>query len=96
MRRFTRLTNGFSKKVENLEAAVALHFVYYNWCRPHQSLKGLTPAQRIGIADGRWSIEKLVGLLDRPVAVTLGDELDAGDFVEAETPRTRRQLPDSN
>ena len=64
MRRFTRLTNGFSKKIENLEHAIALYFMYYNFCRPHMSLKGLTPAQRLGIADGRWSIEKLVGLLD--------------------------------
>lgn len=53
MRRFTRLTNGFSKKIENLEHAIALYFVYYNFCRPHSSLKGLTPAQRIGIAEGR-------------------------------------------
>ena len=64
MRRFTRLTNAFSKKVENLEAAVALHFMHYNFCRPHQSLKGLTPAQRIGIADRRWSVGELVGLLE--------------------------------
>ena len=65
MRRFTRLTNGFSKKVENLEHAVALHFMYYNFCRPHSSLKGLTPAQRLAVADHRWSVEELVGLLDR-------------------------------
>ncbi|MBL8859512.1 MAG: IS1 family transposase [Planctomycetes bacterium] len=63
MRRFTRLTNGFSKKVENLAHAVALHFVHYNFCRMHQTLKS-TPAQAAGLADHRWSMEELVGLLD--------------------------------
>ncbi len=63
MRRFTRLTNAFSKKVENLERAVALHFMHYNYCRPHQSLKGVTPGQRVGLANHRWSLEELVGLL---------------------------------
>lgn len=63
MRRFTRLTNAFSKKVENLEHAVALHFMHYNYCRPHSSLKGLTPAQRVGLSNHRWSLEELVGLL---------------------------------
>lgn len=64
MRRFTRLTNGFSKKVENLEAAVALHFCWYNFARQHQSLGGRTPAQAAGVADHRWSAEEIVGLLD--------------------------------
>ena len=65
MRRFTRLTNGFSKKVENLWAAVALHFMHYNYCRPHMSLgKGVTPAMAAGIATGRWDLEALAGLLD--------------------------------
>ncbi len=63
-RRFTRLTNAFSKKIENLEYAVALHFVHYNFCRPHGSLHGLTPAQRLGVADHRWSLAELVGLLE--------------------------------
>lgn len=65
MRRFTRLTNAFSKKVENHMAAVGLHFAYYNWCRPHQTLNGRTPAMAAGIADRAWSIEDLVALLDR-------------------------------
>jgi IS1 family transposase len=63
MRRFTRLTNGFSKKVANLEAAVSLHFTHYNFCRVHQTL-GKTPAMAAGLADHVWSGEELVGLLD--------------------------------
>src|SRR5579863_628430 len=50
MRRFTRLTNGFSKKIQNLEHAVALHFMHYNFCRVHQSLR-VTPAMAAGVAD---------------------------------------------
>ena len=63
MRRFTRLTNAFSKKLFNLECAVALHFVHYNFCRKHQTL-GTTPAAEAGIADHIWSVEELVGLMD--------------------------------
>lgn len=62
MRRFTRLTNAFSKKVQNLEAAVALHFMHYNFCRVHQSLKG-TPAMAVGLAEKPWNIHDLVNLL---------------------------------
>lgn len=61
MRRFTRLTNVFSKKIENLAHAVSLHFMHYNYCRKHQSL-GKTPAQGAGIADHAWSIEEVVDL----------------------------------
>ncbi len=63
MRRFTRLTNGFSKKVENHGHAIALHFMHYNFCRKHQTLK-TTPAVAAGIADHVWSIEEVVALLD--------------------------------
>ena len=63
MRRFTRLTNAFSKKIENHEAAIALHFMYYNFARVHQTLR-VTPAMEAGIADHAWSIEEVVGLLD--------------------------------
>ena len=62
MRRFTRLTNAFSKKVENLEAAVALHFMYYNFARIHQTLR-VTPAIEAGVSDHVWSVEEIVGLL---------------------------------
>ena len=63
MRRFTRLTNAFSKKIENHEAAIALHFMHYNFCRIHQTLR-VTPAMEAGIADHFWEIEELVALLD--------------------------------
>ncbi len=63
MRRFTRLTNAFSKKAENLAHAVSLHFMHYNFCRKHQTINK-TPAQAAGVADHRWTIEELVGLLD--------------------------------
>lgn len=65
MRRFTRLTNAFStKKVENLEAAVALHFMYYNFGRVHQTLR-VTPAMEAGVADHVWTLAEIVALLDR-------------------------------
>jgi len=63
MRRFTRLTNAFSKKVENHRWAVALHFMDYNFCRIHQTLR-VTPAMEAGIADHVWSLEEVVSLLD--------------------------------
>ena len=62
MRRFTRLTNGFSKKVANLEAAFALFAMHYNFCRIHKTLR-VTPAMAAGIADHPWEIEELVALL---------------------------------
>ncbi len=62
MRRFTRLTNAFSKKIENLEHAVALHFMHYNFCRIHQSLR-ITPAMAAGVTNRLWEIEDIVNLL---------------------------------
>jgi IS1 family transposase len=61
MRRFTRLTNCFSKKIENHGHAVALHFMYYNFVRVHKTLR-VTPAMEAGIADHVWSFEELVSL----------------------------------
>ena len=61
MRRFTRLTNGFSKKVENLEHAVSLHFMHYNFARIHKSLR-VTPAMAAGISDHVWSLEEIATL----------------------------------
>ena len=64
MRRFTRLTNGFSKKIDNHEASIALHFVWYNFVRIHQTLR-CTPAMEAKLTDHVWTIEELLGLLDR-------------------------------
>jgi hypothetical protein len=61
MRRFTRLTNGFSKKIENHIAAVAIYFMHYNFCRIHQSLR-ITPAMAAGVTDHVWSIEEVCAL----------------------------------
>ena len=69
-RRFTRLTNAFSKKVENHAHAVALHFMFYNFCRSHQTLtraaKGVhtTPAMAAGVTDRVWTVEDVLGLMD--------------------------------
>jgi len=59
LRRLTRLTNGFSRKLENLKAAIALHFAYYNFCRVHSSLR-VTPAMEAGLADHVWSVAELL------------------------------------
>ena len=71
MRRFTRLTNAFSRKVENHGHAVALHFMHYNFCRPHTTLTGnhphrypVTPAMAAGLADHVWTVEEVCALLD--------------------------------
>lgn len=66
-RRFTRLTNAFSKKIENLEHSVALHFMFYNFARIHKTLR-VTPAMEAGIADHVWSIEEIAALIPEPVA----------------------------
>ena len=71
MRRFTRLTNGFSKKVENVAHAVSLHYMHYNFVRPHLSLKDwpalgkhVTPAMAAGVAEYPWSLTQIAKLLD--------------------------------
>jgi IS1 family transposase len=63
MRRFARLTNAFSKKVENHIAALSLYFMFYNFCRVHQTLR-VTPAMEAGISDHVWEIEEIVALLE--------------------------------
>ena len=63
MRRFTRLTNGFSKKLENHEASIALFYAYYNFCRVHQTLR-VTPAMEAGLTNHVWKIEEIVALLE--------------------------------
>lgn len=62
LRRFTRLTNAFSKKVENLAHAVSLHYMHYNFARVHRTL-GTTPAVAAGVADHVWSLKEIVSLI---------------------------------
>jgi len=63
MRRLTRLTNGFSKKVENLAHAVSLHFMFYNFGRIHKSLR-VSPAMEAGVTDHVWSLEEIAALIE--------------------------------
>lgn len=77
-RRFTRLTNGFSKKMENHCAAVALYVAHYNFCRVHETLR-ITPAMQLGITDHIWSIGELVAAaLDGETPAPVGR--NAGPF----------------
>jgi hypothetical protein len=78
-RRFTRLTNGFSKKLDNHVAAVALYVAHYNLCRVHEALR-TTPAKALGVADRAWSIGQLV---DAALAVA--------PAMPTETPPDRRR-----
>jgi hypothetical protein len=67
IRRFTRLTNAFSKKIENHAASVPLHFMHYNFAQTHKSLKNpypRTPAMGAGVADHVWSLREIAALLD--------------------------------
>jgi len=59
LRRFTRFTNAFSKKLENMKAALALHFAHYNFCRIHQTLR-VTPEMAAGISDKVWGLSELL------------------------------------
>ena len=70
MRRFTRLTNAFSKKVENLGYAVALHFMFYNFGRIHQSLR-VTPAMEAGLTDHVWSLEEIASLTEQVQSIAV-------------------------
>ena len=63
MRRFTRLTNGFSKKIENHEYAIAIHYMHYNFGRIHKTLR-VTPAMEAGISDHVWTLEEIAKLGD--------------------------------
>jgi hypothetical protein len=86
MRRFTRLTNGFSKKVENLTHAVSLHYMHYNFARPHQTLTldGVkrTPAMAAGVADRVWSLTDLAGLLERyDLNLWIGHPLESATYL---------------
>ena len=75
MRRFTGLTNGFSKKLENHEHAVAIYYMYYNFCRIHQTLR-VTPSMEAGISDHVWSLDEVdcfIGLRTMEVEYMPGD-----------------------
>jgi hypothetical protein len=75
MRRFTRLTNGFSKKIENHGHAVALYFMFYNFCRVHQTLR-VTPAMEAGLTNHVWTVEELCALLPEPKAAKSTKDLE--------------------
>lgn len=65
MRRYTRLTNGFSKKVENLAHAVSLHYMAYNYSKPHRTLgRDVTPAMAAGVAEYPWTVWDIAALID--------------------------------
>jgi IS1 family transposase len=64
VRRFTRLANAFSKRIDNHCHALAIYFVYYNFCRSHASLKKLTPVMAAGVANGPWEMADIVALID--------------------------------
>ena len=79
MRRFTRLTNGFSKKLENHIAAISLHFMYYNFCRIHQTLR-ITPAMAAGVTDHVWEISDIVALMDAGRVARAAERAEQGDW----------------
>ena len=63
MKRFARLSNGFSKKIDNLYYSVALHFMHYNFARVHKTLR-VTPAMEAGVSDHVWTLEEIAKLAD--------------------------------
>ena len=79
MRRFTRLTNGFSKKLENHIAAISLHFMYYNFCRIHQTLR-ITPAMAAGVTDRVWDISDIVALMDAGRVARAAERAERGNW----------------
>lgn len=79
MRRFTRLTNAFSKKVENHIAAISLHFMHYNFVRLHQTLR-TTPAQAAGVTDRLWEISDIVRLLEEREAIDEAENTERQDW----------------
>ena len=87
-RRFTRLTNGFSKKLANHCSAVAIHFMHYNFCRVHKTLR-VTPAMEAGLADHVWELSELVGLLEAREMAKVGTEANKRG-------RYRPRVKDSN
>lgn len=82
IRRFTRLTNGFSKKVENHEYAVALHFMYYNFGRIHKTLR-VTPAMEAGVVDHVWTLEEIAGLVKEEAPKKRGEYKKKSIYIES-------------
>jgi hypothetical protein len=84
MRRFTRLTNAFSKKIDNHIHALSLYFVWFNFCRQHKAHR-LSPAMAAGISDRLWSIEDIVVLIDakEPKAIKRGPYKNKNDPIAA-------------
>src|SRR4051794_7928920 len=89
MRRFTRLTNAFSKKVENLTAAVSLHFFHYNFCRVHKTL-GTTPAVAAVVTDHVWKLKDLIGLLEGAEAMPVR----RGSYTKTREARREAEISD--
>ncbi len=79
MRRFTRLTNGFSKKLDNHIAAISLHFMYYNFCRIHQTLR-ITPAMAAGVTTKVWEIRDIIALVDTDRVQRAKDRSEQGNW----------------
>jgi IS1 family transposase len=79
MRRFTRLTNGFSKKLEDHIAAISLHFMYYNFCRIDQTLR-VTPAMAAGVTDRLWEISDIVALMDADRGAMAAERAERHDW----------------
>jgi hypothetical protein len=94
VRRFTRLCNGFSKKIENHRAAVSLHVAWYNFCRVHETLR-VTPAMEAGITDHVWSVEELVtrALAAEPCTAPEPKKLAPPAPLPNEKPVTAKELP---
>ncbi|MGO9836040.1 MAG: IS1 family transposase [Polyangiaceae bacterium] len=86
-RRFTRLTNAFSKKVENLQHSVAITFMHYNFCRVHQTLR-VTPAMAAGLTDHVWELADLIALMPKPIARPWGSVKRAEAMAEAPLAKT--------
>jgi aromatic ring-cleaving dioxygenase len=80
-RRFTRLTNAFSKKLENHRHSLALTFMHYNFCRKHSTIK-TTPAQAAGVSDRQWTLANVVEMIDAYLAAKVDAEFEAA-FAEA-------------
>jgi IS1 family transposase len=94
-RRFTRLTNAFSKKAENHVHAVSLHFIFYNFCKLHKSLR-VTPAMSAGVTNRLWSVEDIVRMIEEyetaPAQIEDGKNADLERLLEAAKDRTPRKL----